>query len=617
MDGFFQNFYNLKLTFPIVARKTGIAMLGIDCTIKTYQLTNFLSHLNNVKRSNSGYRAACPCCQKSDRDNALSIMVRDGSFHAYCHRCESPHKTIVHRAMGGALVRPITSKEVERKPKQPKQWRNRRSIEAIYNYTDEMGNSLYQKVRFEKHDKNGGRGAKYMLRHRGSDGTLYYGLGDNRRVIYNLPSVLSAETVYIVEGEKDADRLISLGLTATTNFDGAGTGKRPKWRDADYNSAFVLKDVVIIPDNDESGRAHAAYIAASLSRTAKSIKVINLPNLADGGDISDWLDAGHTPKDLEAIGRLTLPFDPLPQSFFKKATASQESMAVWFRRALPVTRKATPCDCGKCQKCTIVTIRADDTTISQMNSASRFECKTVQHKYTVRFVNQTATEQKRHDLHYHLLSYDEYQKWRERNKKRSESARYRPIHRADGQTFLITTDNTNGAEPLPTKPDDIYDLILNHIEAGHRTRRNVGTVDFGYNYQGSKGDGRGKSKLAKHDNGDEVGLCSQYFVKGATARDVAKTLGGRLKNGNARVQLDAEQVWGLLSPYELKRRFKKGTVDIVTLIVGDSPLRDIENQSQLPMSLSGENRPKTHQDEHQRFDYACLQMDLIEAELPI
>ncbi|MGQ0849829.1 MAG: hypothetical protein ACT4OP_12095 [Actinomycetota bacterium] len=46
-----------------------------------------------------------------------------------------------------------------------------------------------------------------------------------RRVLYRLPEVLAVSgTIYVGEGEKDADRLASLGLIATTNPMGAGSG---------------------------------------------------------------------------------------------------------------------------------------------------------------------------------------------------------------------------------------------------------------------------------------------------------------------------------------------------------------------------------------------------------
>jgi hypothetical protein len=42
------------------------------------------------------------------------------------------------------------------------------------------------------------------------------------KIPYRLPELIAAQVVYIVEGEKDADRLASLGLVATTSSEGAG-----------------------------------------------------------------------------------------------------------------------------------------------------------------------------------------------------------------------------------------------------------------------------------------------------------------------------------------------------------------------------------------------------------
>lgn len=56
----------------------------------------------------------------------------------------------------------------------------------------------------------------------------------------------------MVEGEKDTDGLIQRGLLATTNPRGAR-----KWN-ADYSRCLTERDVVILPDNDSAGKAHAA-----------------------------------------------------------------------------------------------------------------------------------------------------------------------------------------------------------------------------------------------------------------------------------------------------------------------------------------------------------------------
>ena len=74
--------------------------------------------------------------------------------------------------------------------------------------------------------------------------------------MYNLPAVMKSETVYLVEGEKDADRLNSLGFTATTSPMGAA-----KWK-PQYTEQLRNKDVIIIPDNDKRWRRiRNAYIA--------------------------------------------------------------------------------------------------------------------------------------------------------------------------------------------------------------------------------------------------------------------------------------------------------------------------------------------------------------------
>lgn len=131
------------------------------------------------------------------------------------------------------------------------------------------------------------------------------------KIPYRLPELMEAEhdTVFICEGEKDADRLASLGLVATTNSGGAG-----KWPD-ELNAYFDQRDVYILPDNDPAGEQHAAKVSESLAGVARDVRIIRLPGLPEKGDVSDWLDAGGTveqlselmkavPQENEAVARL-------------------------------------------------------------------------------------------------------------------------------------------------------------------------------------------------------------------------------------------------------------------------------------------------------------------------
>ena len=112
---------------------------------------------------------------------------------------------------------------------------------------------------------------------------------------YRLPELLAADRAlpaFIPEGEKDVDALRAIGLVATCNPGGAG-----KWR-SDFAEYFRDRDVVILPDNDQAGRDHAADVRRKLQGVARSIRIIELPGLAEKGDVSDWLAAGGTAESL-------------------------------------------------------------------------------------------------------------------------------------------------------------------------------------------------------------------------------------------------------------------------------------------------------------------------------
>ncbi len=161
------------------------------------------------------------------------------------------------------------------------------TIAAAYDYVDADGGLLYQVVRL----------TPKTFRQRRPDGSGWrWNLNGTPRVLYRMPNVLAAvkagETVYIVEGEKDADRLASAGVVATTNPGGAG-----KWR-TEYGDCLVGADVVVVADNDAPGMAHAAQVAADLDGRAASVRVVQA---AAGKDASDHLAAGHGVAALVAV----------------------------------------------------------------------------------------------------------------------------------------------------------------------------------------------------------------------------------------------------------------------------------------------------------------------------
>lgn len=172
-------------------------------------------------------------------------------------------------------------------------------IVATYDYLDANGTLLYQKIRKEPKD----------FRVRRPDGSGWtYSLGDAPRVLYRTPQLQAAiaagTRVAIVEGEKDADALHALSIVATCNLDGAAKdGQRPKWKARETAQLQGVVDVVIIPDNDDAGRAHARAVVTSLATLtpAPVVRVLELPGLDVKGDVSDWLANGGTAEQLTAL----------------------------------------------------------------------------------------------------------------------------------------------------------------------------------------------------------------------------------------------------------------------------------------------------------------------------
>lgn len=147
-------------------------------------------------------------------------------------------------------------------------------IVARHNYTDEEGNVVYQVIRLYNPVLD-----KRKFAHIVASGK---GLRETQRVLYNLPAVIRADRVFIVEGEKDADTLINLGLCATTNDSGSCA-----W-DESFNKYLAGKDVYILGDNDKPGQKYLEMVKQHLINVARSLVTLT-PSSLPKGDVTDYL----------------------------------------------------------------------------------------------------------------------------------------------------------------------------------------------------------------------------------------------------------------------------------------------------------------------------------------
>jgi len=164
-------------------------------------------------------------------------------------------------------------------------------IVETYDYADEHGELLYQTVRYEP--KN------FRQRRPNGRGGWEWNLQGVRLVPYRLPELIAAPRERLVlecAGEKDTDRAHELGFIATTNPLGEG-----KWRD-EYAEHLRGRSVAVVAHSDAPGRKHAEDVARSLYGRATSVKVLELPGVpTDGGDLSDWADAGGVADELRQL----------------------------------------------------------------------------------------------------------------------------------------------------------------------------------------------------------------------------------------------------------------------------------------------------------------------------
>jgi len=188
-----------------------------------------------------------------------------------------------------------------------------RIIEATYDYTDAAGEVLYQAIRYRL---NSGK-KDFRQRRPDGKGDWIWDLDGVDRVLYGLPRLAAdpSRYVFVVEGEKDADRLNSefehegLPAVATTSPEGANEARLWTGQES-LKDPLRDRQVVVIPDNDPAGTRHAWGICKALAGFAASVKLVELPDVGKKGDASDWLDQGHTLDELWTLVADCPAFDP-------------------------------------------------------------------------------------------------------------------------------------------------------------------------------------------------------------------------------------------------------------------------------------------------------------------
>ncbi len=144
----------------------------------------------------------------------------------------------------------------------------------------------------------------------GGQTAMAAGLGPSKGcdlVPYHLPELLAepTRTVVVVEGERD----VETPGPAWRHWRRATRAGRGKWT-AEHSAFLRGRRVVVLPDNDDTGRSHAQRVAQSLHGIAESVRIVELPGLPDKGDVSDWIAAGGTSAELKRLAEAAPGWTP-------------------------------------------------------------------------------------------------------------------------------------------------------------------------------------------------------------------------------------------------------------------------------------------------------------------
>lgn len=275
----------------------------------------FLTLLPDAKKSGSGWSACCPA--HDDRQPSLSIAEGDdGRVLLKCHAgcpvdaiCAALglKPTDLFVASTSTVLRPAREKHQYRGHANGKSMGNsfatadetiheleRRHGPSTAQWTYRDGSGVVVGVVIRWDLPEGGKEIRPVSRY----GAHWRIAGmPTPRPLYRLEDLRDAKRVYVCEGEKSVEAARSLGLIATTSAHGSKSPDKTDW------SPMAGKEVVLLPDNDPAGLAYADAVVGLLDRLkpAPTIKVVELPDLPEKGDIIEWIESHGDAAEPESM----------------------------------------------------------------------------------------------------------------------------------------------------------------------------------------------------------------------------------------------------------------------------------------------------------------------------
>ena len=174
-----------------------------------------------------------------------------------------------------------------------------------YRYELHDGTPMFVVIRQEAFDAGGKKHKKFLQAKVAPSGEVQsWKMKDTLRLPYHLPELRKAiqtnKPILLVEGEKDVHSAENLGFAATTVPGGAKSSGGEKVID-ECAEWFKAADLLLCPDNDESGKPWMQMIGRQLRAKAERIRWLDLPGMGHKEDLSDWIEKGGNSAKLQGL----------------------------------------------------------------------------------------------------------------------------------------------------------------------------------------------------------------------------------------------------------------------------------------------------------------------------
>lgn len=265
-----------------------------------------------IKKGDHEYMSLCP----GHDDTSVSLFSKlkdDGRIQLFCHSGCTQYKILDAMKLSHSILYPVAQ------------------ITDLFDYVNIIGEFKFQEVKYDPSAQYRFKVRRHKLKVKEGEDKWIWDVKDTERILYNEFEVSKAtdgDIIFMCEGSKDARTLLRLGLISTAAL----------FNDWEKTNTILLdgKKVIILQDNDDAGKLKALKAAHNRRQKSKFVGILLLPELENGGDVTDWLkdkNTAHNKENLIVLANNVKEW--YPQESIRQQIENKESTGLCFEHHFP------------------------------------------------------------------------------------------------------------------------------------------------------------------------------------------------------------------------------------------------------------------------------------------